>query len=38
MIYYMIIYWIEKKTWILRDGVRFNEEIEVGDLFLLSQR
>lgn len=37
MIYYMIIYWIEKKTWIPRDGARFNEEIEVGDLFLLSQ-
>lgn len=38
MIWYMIIHWIEKKAWIITDGARFNEEIEMGDLFLLSQQ
>lgn len=33
----MIIHWIEKKAWILTDEARFNKEIEIGDLFLLSQ-
>lgn len=37
MVFYMIISWIEKKAWIITDGARFNEEIQMGDLFLPSQ-
>lgn len=37
MIWYVIISWIEKKAWIITDGARFNEEIQMEDLFLLSQ-